>query len=99
RYQRRPFGLAVDSSNPFSKAAATNGGCSSVTLSTPTVSVTLFSHALHPHGLYSAVETGITFFSLPSFIFTFLPPSLAYPAPSFWAAGGGRWQGSLTRRY
>ena len=56
----------------------------------PTVIVTLFSQDLHPHGLYSAVETGITFFSLPSFIFTFLPPSLAYPATSFCAAGGGR---------
>jgi len=63
----------------------------------------LVSHVVHAHRerhivqpgppsarLYSAVETGITFFSLPSFIFTFLPPSLAYPATSFWAAGG--WQ-------
>src|SRR5205823_12057953 len=42
-----------------------------------------------PQGLYSAVETGITFFSLPSFTFTFLPPSLARPGTSA-GAGGGR---------
>ena len=66
-YQNRPFGFVVLSSKPFSNAAATNGGSKSPTLSTPIVRVVLLSHALHPHGLYSAVETGITFFSLPSF--------------------------------
>ena len=49
----------------------------------------LFNQARHPQGLYSAVETGMTFFSLPSFIFTFLPPSLAKPGTSA-GAGGGR---------
>src|SRR6266404_4346045 len=88
-YQNRPLALAVTSSKPFSPVAATNGGSSSKTLSMPRVRVVLFNHALQPHGLYSAVETGITFLSLP-LIFTFLPPSFAYPATSFWAAGGGR---------
>src|SRR5205823_687101 len=41
--------------------------------------VVLFNHARHPQGLYSAVETGTTFFSLLSFTFTSLPPSLANP--------------------
>ena len=49
----------------------------------------LFNHARQPQGLYSAVETGITFFSLPSVIFTFLPPSLAKPGTGA-GAGGGR---------
>src|SRR6266550_4730686 len=53
----------------------------------PSVRVVLFNQARHPHGLYSAVESGVTFFSLPSFIFTFLPPSLAKPGTS---AGTGR---------
>src|SRR5437870_3484987 len=48
-----------------------------------------FNHARNPQGLYSAVETGRTFFSSPSFIFTFLPPSLAKPGTSA-VAGGGR---------
>src|SRR5436190_23980441 len=55
----------------------------------PSVIVVLFNHPRHPQGLYSAVETGITFFSLPSFIFKFLPPSLARPGTSA-GAGGGR---------
>src|SRR5215475_5404737 len=50
--------------------------------------VVLFNQALHPQGLYSAVETGITFFSLPSFILTFLPPSLARPGTSAGPRGG-----------
>src|SRR5213076_2414300 len=54
----------------------------------PSVIVVLFNQARHPHGLYSAVETGMTFFSLPS-IFTFLPPSLAKPGTGA-GAGGGR---------
>ena len=49
----------------------------------------LFNQARHPQGLYSAVETGMTFFSLPSFILTFLPPSLAKPGTGA-GAGGGR---------
>src|SRR5947208_5374110 len=48
-----------------------------------------FNHARHPHGLYSAVETGMTFFSFPSLILTFLPPSLAKPGTGA-GAGGGR---------
>ena len=51
--------------------------------------VVLFNNPRHAQGLYSAVETGTTFFSLPSFIFTFLPPSLAKPGTSA-GAGGGR---------
>src|SRR5439155_10014205 len=68
---------------------ATKGGSSSNTFCIPSVIVVLFNQAPHPHGLYSAVETGMTFFSLPSFISTFLPPSLAQPGTSA-AAGGGR---------
>src|SRR5881396_4064446 len=70
-------------------APATNGGSASNTFCIPSVSVVLFNQARHPQGLYSAVETGITFFSLPSFIFAFLPPSLAKPGTSA-GAGGGR---------
>src|SRR5213079_3590535 len=55
----------------------------------PRVMVVPFNHARHPHGLYSAVETGMTFFSFPSFIATFLPPSLAKPGTGA-GAGGGR---------
>src|SRR4029077_4372347 len=55
----------------------------------PSVIVVLFNQARHPQGLYSAVETGITFFGLPSFALTFLPPSLAKPGTSA-GAGGGR---------
>ena len=33
-------------------------------------------------------DTGTTFFSLPSFIFTFFPPSLAKPGTSAGAGGG-----------
>src|SRR5204862_4403232 len=50
--------------------------------------VVLFNQAPHPQGLYSAVDTGMTFFSLPSFILKFLPPSLAKPGTT--GAGGGR---------
>src|SRR5438105_7652407 len=59
-----------------------NGGSESNTFCSPSVRVVLFNQARHPHELYSAVETGVTFFSLPSFIFTFLPPSLAKPGTS-----------------
>src|SRR5207245_11316424 len=51
--------------------------------------VVLFNQAAHPHGLYSAVDTGMTFFSLPSFILKFLPPSLAKPGTGAGAGGGG----------
>src|SRR6266700_2121692 len=51
--------------------------------------VVLFNQAPHPQGLYSAVDTGMTVFSLPSFILKFLPPSLAKPGTST-GAGGGR---------
>src|SRR5678815_4664148 len=68
---------------------ATNGGSSSNTFCIPNVMVVLFNQARHPQGLYSAVDTGMTFFSLPSVILTFLPPSLAEPGTSA-AAGGGR---------
>src|SRR5204862_6651678 len=68
---------------------AATGGSASNTFCIPSVIVVLFNQARQPHGLYSAVETGMTFFSLPSFIFTFLPPSLAKPGTSA-AAGGGR---------
>src|SRR5882762_2186024 len=80
--------VASDSSYPFSKLPATNGGSSSNTFCIPSVRVVLFNQARHPHGLYSAVETGMTFFSLPSFIFTFLPPSLENPGTSAGAGGG-----------
>src|SRR6188508_1557435 len=70
-------------------APFTNGGSSSNTFCIPSVIVVLFNHARHPQGLYSAVETGMTFFSLPSFILTFLAPSLARPGTSA-TAGGGR---------
>ncbi len=49
------------------RSPATNGGAKSKTLFTPSVIVVLLSHALHPHGLYSAVDTGMTFLSLPLF--------------------------------
>src|SRR5437868_6876151 len=81
--------VASDSSYPFSIAPATNGGSSSKTFCIPSVIVVLFNQARHPQGLYSAVETGITFFSLPSLILTFLPPSLAKPGTGA-GAGGGR---------
>src|SRR5678816_1254314 len=68
---------------------ATNGGSSSNTFCIPSVIVVLFNQARHPQGLYSAVETGMTFFSLPSFVLTFLPPSLAKPGTSA-EEGGGR---------
>ena len=61
----------------FDVAQATNGGSWSNTLFMPSVMVVLLSHARQPHELYSAVETGMTFLSLPSFISTFLPASLA----------------------
>src|SRR5215471_16970751 len=81
--------VASDWSKLFPKAPATNGGSVSNTFCIPRENVVLFSQVRHPHRLYSAVETGITFFSLPSFIFAFLPPSLAKPGTSA-AAGGGR---------
>src|SRR5882724_7872728 len=80
--------VASDSSYPFSPLPATNGGSSSNTFCIPSVIVVLFNQARHPQGLYSAVETGITFFSLPSFIFTFLPPSFAKPGTGAGAGGG-----------
>src|SRR5207249_8854502 len=55
----------------------------------PSEIVVLFNQAPHPQGLYSAVDTGMTFFSLPSFILKFLPPSLAKPGTGA-GAGGGR---------
>src|SRR5690349_10220553 len=51
--------------------------------------VTLFNHHCQLLQPYSAVETGMTFFSLPSFIVTFLPPSFDKPGTSA-AAGGAR---------
>src|SRR4029453_11068132 len=70
-------------------ALFTKGGSSSNTFCMPREIVVLFNQARHPQGLYSAVETGIRFFSLPSCAFTFLPPSLAKPGIST-GAGGGR---------
>src|SRR5437667_12737507 len=67
---------------------AANGGSSSSTFCIPREMEVLFNHARHPQGLYSAVETGTTFFSLLSFTFTFLPPSLAKPGTAADAAGG-----------
>src|SRR6059058_6664787 len=81
--------VAIDSSYPFSKLPATNGGSSSVTFCIPSVTVVLLSHHFQLLQPYSAVGTGMTFFSLPSFIFTFLPPSLAKPGTSA-PAGDGR---------
>src|SRR6266480_2468594 len=70
-------------------APFTNGGSSSVTFCIPSVIVVLLSHHFQLLQPYSAVETEKTSFSLPSFIFTFLPPSLAKPG-TFTGAGGGR---------
>src|SRR5204863_9324657 len=81
--------VAIDSSYPFSKLPATNGGSSSVTFCMPNVSVVLLSHHFQLLQPYSAVETGTTFFSLPSFALMFLPPSLAKPGTAA-GAGGGR---------
>src|SRR5258707_14322195 len=81
--------VANHSSYPFSKAPATNGGSSSNTFCIPSVTVVLLSHHFQLLQPYSAVDTGTTFFSSPSFIFTFLPPSLAKPGTSA-GAGGGR---------
>src|SRR5215470_1835574 len=81
--------VVSDSSKPFSKLPATNGGSSSVTFCMPSVMVVLLSHHCELLQSYSAVDTGITFFSLPSFIFTLFPPSLARPGTSA-EAGGGR---------
>src|SRR6266480_2688193 len=79
--------VASDSSYPFSPLPATNGGSASNTFCSPSVIVVLFSQARHPHGLYSAVETGMTCL-VPSFTFTFLPPSLAKPGTIAGADGG-----------
>src|SRR5437660_12230813 len=68
---------------------AANGGSWSNTFCIPREIVVLFNQAPQPQGLYSAVDTGRTFFSLPSFILKFLPPSLAKPGTSA-GAGGGR---------
>src|SRR4029077_14126698 len=65
-----------------------NGGSASNTFFIPSVNVVLFNHARHPQGLYSAVDIGMTFFSLPSFVLTFLPPSLAKPGTGAGAGGG-----------
>src|ERR1700746_1250680 len=55
----------------------------------PSVIVVLLSHHFQLLQPYSAVDTGITFFSLASFIFTFFPPSFANPGtPEL--EGGGR---------
>src|SRR6266550_328059 len=81
--------VASDSSYPFSPLPATNGGSSSNTFCIPSVIVVLFNQARQPHGLYSAVETGTTFFSLRSFISTLLAPSLAKPGTSA-AVGAGK---------
>src|SRR5439155_25980662 len=82
--------VASDSSYPFSKEPATNGGSSSVTFCMPSVTVVLLSHHFQLLQPYSAVDTGMTFFSLPSLpLFTFFPPSLAKPGTSA-GAGGGR---------
>src|SRR5207245_11553583 len=87
-YQNRPLISASDSSKLFSNAPATNGGSSSNTFCIPSVIVVPFNQARHPQGLYSAVETGRMFFSLPSAVFAFLPPSLASPGTCA-ASGGG----------
>src|SRR5262245_30032206 len=55
----------------------------------PSVMVVLLSHHFQLLQPYSAVDTGMTFFSLPSFVFTFLPPSFAKPGTPV-CAGGGR---------
>src|SRR4030095_9855900 len=68
---------------------ATKGGSASNTFCMPSVIVVLLSQPPHPQGLYSAVDTGMTFFSLSSFILIFLPPSLAKPGTGA-GAGGGR---------
>src|SRR5207248_572793 len=81
--------VASDSSYPFSIAPATNGGSSSNTFCIPREIVVLFNQARHPQGLYSAVDTGMTFFSLSSFTWMFLPPSFARPGTSA-EAGGDR---------
>src|SRR6266536_6660210 len=70
---------------------ATNGGSKSNTFCIPSEIVVLFNQARHPQGLYSAVESGITFFSLSSFTLRFLLPSLAKPGTGA-GADGGSWQ-------
>src|SRR5438094_2450144 len=90
--------VASDSSYPFSKLPATNGGSSSVTFCMPSVTVVLLSHHFQLLQPYSAVDTGTTFFSLPSLpLFTFFPPSLAKPRTSA-GAGGGRLNVELRSR-
>src|SRR5437773_11507260 len=63
----------------------------------PSVTVVLLSHHFQLLQPYSAVETGTTFFSLPSFILTFFPPSLAKPGTSAGAGGGNLSVGFKTR--
>src|SRR6266496_6822719 len=72
-------------------ARATNGGSKSNTFCIPSEIVVLFNQARHPQGLYSAVESGITFFSLSSFTLRFLLPSLAKLGTGA-GADGGSWQ-------
>src|SRR5262245_10287055 len=55
----------------------------------PSEIVVLLSHHFQLLQPYSAVDSGMTFFSLPSFILTFLPPSFAKPGTSA-TDGGGR---------
>src|SRR5207249_11634577 len=87
--QYRPVLLTTDSSQPCTNDPATNDGSSSSTFCIPSAIVVLLSHHLQLLQPYSPVETGTTFFSLPSFILTFFPPSLAKPGTSA-GAGGGR---------
>src|SRR4030095_9250638 len=94
----RPLMVASDSSYPFSKLPATNDGSSSSTFCKPNVTVVLLSHHFQLLQPYSAVDTGTTFFSLPSLpLLTFLPPSLAKPGTSA-GAGGGRMNRELKTR-
>src|SRR5215471_16585883 len=56
----------------------------------PSEIVVLLSHHFQLPQPYSAVDTGTTFFSLPSFTFTFFPPSLAKPGTGAGGASRGR---------
>ena len=70
------------------EAPATKGGSESNMFCIPSVSVVLFSQERHPHGLYSAVESGRMFLAFPSSVFTLLVPSLANPETAAEADGG-----------